>query len=80
MAEERQDELPPIYSAKDAEITVWNRVLHRLAVLGKEGVTTIADEDYSRMWQEEVRKLVTQIQERDSISREKFRRWMRHTE
>jgi len=79
MAEEKGDELPPIYSAKDAEITVWNRVLHRVAVLGKEGII-VTDEDYSKMWQEEVRKIVAQMQERDSMKREKFRKWMRITE
>jgi len=80
MAEESQEELPPIYSPKDAEITVWNRVLHRVAVLAKEGITTMTDEDYSRMWEEEVRNIVTQIQERDLRNREKFRRWMGITE
>ena len=79
MVEERQEELPPLYSAKDVEITVWNRVLHRAAMLGRKGVT-VSDEDYSRMWQEEVRKIVAQIQERDSRNREKFRRWMGITE
>jgi len=49
-------------------------------VLAKEGITTMTDEDYSRMWEEEVRKIVTQIQERDSRNREKFRRWMGITE
>jgi len=79
MTEERQEELPPIYSAKDAENTVWNRMLHRVAMLGREGII-VTDEDYSRMWEEEVRRIVGQIQERDSMNREKFRRWMGITE
>jgi len=79
MAEKRQEELPPFYSARDVEITVWNRVLHRVAKLGKEG-TIVTDEDYSRTWEEEVRKIVAQIRERDSMNREKLRRWMRLTE
>ena len=79
MAEERQEELPPLYSAKDIEIAVWTRVLHRVAEMGKEGVT-VTDEDYSARWGEEVRRIVAQIRERESRNREKFRRWMRLTE
>ncbi|GEM_PF-3445061 len=75
MAKEREGELPPVYSAKDIEIIVWNRVLHRVAELGQEGMT-VSDEDYSQMWKEEVRKIVMQIQERDKMKGEKFRKWM----
>ena len=79
MAEERQEELMPIYSAKDVEIIVWNRVLNRGAGLIEQGIS-LTDEDYSKMWKEEVRKIVAQIQERDETKREKFRRWMGITE
>ena len=75
MAEEGQEQLPPIYSARDAEIIVWNRVLHRLAKLGKEDIV-VTDEDYSRMWDEEVRGIMAQIQKRDKRKRGQLRRWM----
>ena len=75
MAEERQEKLPPLYSAKDVEITVWNRVLEQLTAMGKEGITTI-NEDYSKIWQEEVRKIVAQIQQRDARNREKLQKWI----
>lgn len=75
MAKESQEGLTPIYSAKDIELTVWNRVLERGAALAKEGIA-LNDEDYSRMWKEEVQKIVAQIQQRDKMKREKLQRWM----
>lgn len=78
MAKESEELQPigwPYCPVTDIENIVYTRMWDRAAELEKQGAT-LTDEDFSRLWDEELQKVKEQLQQRTERSREQVRRYM----
>lgn len=79
MADESEGLQPigwPYCPVTDIENIIYTRMWAQAAELEKQGLI-LTDEDYSRLWDEELQRVKEQLRQRREKNREQLRRYMR---